>query len=100
MLQKVLQEVKSVQGPINLNDLAHKLDIDRSALEGMIQFWVRKGRLKNDQLEPEPTHEMCSSASCSSSCSGPKDCPFVMTMPRTYSLTLRKSTGLPNNLKR
>ncbi len=85
MLQQVLNEIKAANGVINLNDLAKKLGIDRSALDGMIQFWVRKGRLKEDDINSEMP-DACTSTACSSSCSGPKECPFVMTMPRTYSL--------------
>jgi hypothetical protein len=90
MLQQVLQEVKSAQGPINLNELAHKLGVERSALDGMIQFWVRKGRLKDDDLQPDvsPDTEHCPSCHIGATCSGPKSCPFVMTMPKTYSLNL------------
>ena len=90
MLQQVLQEVKSTRGPVNLNELAHKLGVERSALDGMVQFWVRKGRLKDDDLQsdPSPDAEHCPSCSVASTCSGPKGCPFVMTMPKTYSLNL------------
>ncbi len=88
MLQQVLQEVESAPGAVNLNDLARKLGIERSALDGIIQFWVRKGRLRDDELEAETSPDTCSSGTCKNSCPGPKDCSFVMTMPRTYSLIL------------
>jgi len=90
MLQQVLQEIKQAQGPVNLNDLARKLGVERSALEGMIQFWVRKGRLTDDILEAETPHDVCESM-CSNSCPGPSKCAFVMSMPRTYSLRLDDS---------
>lgn len=86
MLQQVLQAVKSAQGPVNLNDLARKLGVERSALDGMIQFWVRKGRLRDDDIQPDTPSEGCSCSS-TSSCPGPKACPFVLTMPKTYSLS-------------
>lgn len=88
MLHRVLQEIEAAPGSINLNELSRKLSIERSALDGMIAYWVRKGRLKNDINE----QAACSLASCSSgkSCGSPQGCPFVMQMPQTY--TLRKPT--------
>jgi len=85
MLNQVLSEIELSKNGLNLNELSHKLDIDRSALSGMIQFWVRKGRLVDDDMEEAET---CSIAggSCGASCSGTDSCAFVMEMPRSYSL--------------
>ena len=91
MLQQVLEELKTAKGPVSLDALAHKLGVERSALEGMIQFWIRKGRIKDDILESESPHDVCESVCSTSSCSGPKNCTFVMSMPRTYSLKLDDS---------
>jgi hypothetical protein len=87
MLQRVLREIEASQGTINLNDLAHKLGVERSALAGMIEFWIRKGRLKVDDWEFETVCGTCSGAACGGSYPGPQGCPFVMKMPRTFSLT-------------
>ena len=88
MLQRVLREIEASQGTVSLNDLAHKLGIERSALAGMIEFWIRKGRLKVDDWEElEAICGMCSGAACGGSYPGPQGCPFVMKMPRTFSLT-------------
>lgn len=86
MLEQVLREIEASQGTINLNDLAYKLGLERSALAGMIEFWIRKGRLKVDDWELEEFCEMCSGAACGGSYQGPQGCPFVMKMPRTFSL--------------
>ncbi len=87
MLHQVLQAIESAPGAVNLNELSQKLNIERSALDGMIQFWVRKGRLKDDS---QPAQSSCCSttSSCGHSCSGAQECPFVMKLPRTYSITL------------
>jgi hypothetical protein len=96
MLTQILTEIKSAQGPINLNELAIKLGIERSALDGMIQFWVRKGRLKDDDLvDPAAPHPECATGSCRSTCPGSTVCPFVMTMPRTFSLALELEPKAP-----
>ena len=82
MLYQVLQEVEAAQGPLDLNELSRRLDVNRGTLDGMIQFWVRKGRLVDDLNESD---SVCATGSCSG-CSGPQGCPYTMTMPRTYSL--------------
>ncbi|PDW02810.1 FeoC-like transcriptional regulator [Candidatus Viridilinea mediisalina] len=46
MLHQVLHAFESADGPLALDDLSRQLGIERSALEGMIAFWVRKGRLQ------------------------------------------------------
>ena len=85
MLKQVLHEIESAQGPVNLDALGRKLNIDRGALDGMIQFWVRKGRL---QLEGQPNTETAAvcGGSCRTACAGPQSCPFVVHLPLTYSL--------------
>lgn len=90
MLTQVLLEIESAQNSLNLNELSHKLDIDRSALDGMIQFWVRKGRLRDDDAELAAVMNACSPPSCGSSCTGKAVCPFVAKMPKTYSIPAQK----------
>ncbi|MBT3322921.1 MAG: hypothetical protein HN392_11620 [Anaerolineae bacterium] len=87
MLKKVLIEIENSKNGLNLNELSHKLNLDRSALNGMIEFWVQKGRLVDDDAE----EAISCSSSCGSSCSSDDGlgCSFVMEMPKTYSL--RKS---------
>ena len=88
MLQQVLQEIKAANGPINLNELARRLNVERSALDGMIQFWLRKGRLQETDIYTDVPADICSGGTCN--CSGPKSCPFVMAMPRSYAVKLRE----------
>jgi len=85
MLRQVLHEIEAAQGPLDLNELSRRLDVDRGALEGMVQFWVRKGRLIDDVAVAE-TAAVCAVGHCGGSCAGPRDCPFPMKMPRTFSL--------------
>ncbi len=84
MLWKVLQEVEAAQGLLDLNELSRRLDIDRSALDGMIQFWVRKGRLVDD-AGAGPVTVACAGHGCGGCASG-QSCPFTMKLPRTISL--------------
>jgi len=89
MLWQILREVEAAQGPLDLNELSRRLGVERGALDGMIQFWVRKGRLVDDLAAAEGV--VCAAGSCSSGCGGPQGCPFAMKMPRTYSLKLHDS---------
>jgi len=82
MLHQVLQAFEAACEPLNLNDLAAQLQLDPGALEGMIGYWIRKGRLK----------EIQSSGSCGCDSSGPSGstggecCSFTGKMPRTIML--------------
>lgn len=79
MLQQVLNEIETAREPLSVAAMARKLAIDESALEGMIGFWVRKGRIKPGQV----ADQSCSSGSCGS-CAGATGCPFAGTAPRTF----------------
>lgn len=89
MLHQVLNEIESARGTISLRALALKLNIEESALEGMLSFWVRKGRLKADEvfgdLDGAP---VCQSSGCSG-CAGVTQCPFVVQTPRVYEVKLK-----------
>jgi hypothetical protein len=49
MLHRVLSELESAEGAVDLGEMAQRLGVERTALEGMIEFWVRKGRLRSDR---------------------------------------------------
>ena len=83
MLKTVLQAIESSKGPVHVAELSQRLGIERSALEGMIDYWVRKGRLYDSQgmaCSPSAGH-------CSGSCTGAASCAFVAKMPKMYELT-------------
>jgi hypothetical protein len=87
MLRQVLHEVESARGAIRVDEISQRLGIERGVVEDMIQFWVRKGRLQMDEdatMAAAPA--ACATGSCGGSCPGPQGCPFIMKMPRTYSL--------------
>jgi hypothetical protein len=86
MLRKVLDEVETARAPLDLNELSRRLDLDRSVLDGMIQFWVRKGRLVDDTAGAGQAAAVCATHGCGGNCPGPQGCPFTMKMPRMISL--------------
>jgi hypothetical protein len=64
MLSKILKEFKKTEGPLNLNELGRRLDIERSALEGMLQLLVRKGRLREIGLGTDTCVHCAGHLSC------------------------------------
>ncbi|HQY90066.1 MAG: FeoC-like transcriptional regulator [Caldilinea sp.] len=86
MLWKILHEIEAAQGPLDLNELSRRLDVDRSVLDGMIQFWVRKGRLVDDASVAGQATTVCASHTCGRNCPSSPACPFTMKLPRTISL--------------
>lgn len=82
MLHQVLHALETAQGPVRLDELSRALGIEPSALEGMIAYWVRKGRLK------DASAAACSNG-CGGACGGTASCAFVTKMPRTITLTPR-----------
>jgi len=82
MLREVLHAIESADGPVHVAALSQQLGIERTALEGMIEYWVRRGRLQ----ERAPAELLCapSAGHCGSTCAGAAGCPFVARMPKSY----------------
>lgn len=90
MLRTVLQAIESADGPVHLGALSQQLGIERSALEGMIAYWVQKGRLQSvddkGACSDQPGH-------CGAGCGGSHSCNFVARMPKSYALQLTIPTA-------
>lgn len=84
MLKQVLAELENATQPLSLSELSQRLQIEPSALAGMLDFWVRKGRLQ--VLESGDETSICPPDMCGGSCGGPQDCPFTVNLPRSYAL--------------
>jgi hypothetical protein len=83
MLQRVLEAFEAADGPRSLDDLSRELGIERGALDGMIAFWVRKGRLRESS-------GACGEARPDCSCGEhPGGCSFDRATGRTITLTPR-----------
>ncbi|MFQ3662600.1 MAG: FeoC-like transcriptional regulator [Chloroflexaceae bacterium] len=79
MLYQVLEALETATGPVSLDELSRQLKIESGALEAMIAFWVRKGRLRSGV-----------GAACGGACArcGPQAeaCVFNAGAPRTIAL--------------
>jgi DNA-binding IclR family transcriptional regulator len=64
VLSRILKEFEKAAVPMDLNELARSLDIERSALEGMLGLLVRQGKLR----EIRPGSESCAHCASRLSC--------------------------------
>jgi hypothetical protein len=87
MLRRILREFEAAPDGMSIDQLSHRLGVERGALEGMIDYLVRKGRLQDDKATSAAL--ICSPEGCAS-CPGARKCPFVMETPRTFSLPDRE----------
>ena len=87
MLREVLQAIETADGPVHVGALSQQLQIDRSALEGMIDYWVRKGRLQASRT----ADSVCAPTAghCGGGCTGAAVCPFIARMPKSYIIELK-----------
>lgn len=74
-LRQVLEQFEQSQGSVSLPHMARTLGIERGTLQNMIDYWVRKGKLREVGAQSCAT---CGSAS---------GCPFIVTLPRCYELS-------------
>lgn len=85
MLERLLSTIRKANGPISFDDLSSLLQVERSALEPMVDLLVRKGLLAEwSDAQPDVA---CGGGACGTSCSGVQGCPFVVGgMPRTLQV--------------
>ena len=84
-LSQVLTAFENNRGPLTMNQIAHNLGISQARLEGMIQYWVRKGKLRQAQTVTD----------CGTCGRGEGDCPFTIELPRTYELVTEDTLTIP-----
>ena len=88
MLHAILHELQIATEPLTLRQLSLRLGVQESALEGMLQFWEAKGRLRLEKgWGGETQVGLCASRMCFRKCSGPDACPLVMKASSRYRLT-------------
>ncbi|OAN45129.1 hypothetical protein A6A03_15540 [Chloroflexus islandicus] len=81
MLYQILEILEQAEQPLSLAELSQRLQIEPSALEGMIAFWVRKGRLRDTAVLG------CGGGGAGCTCHAyPQGCPFRSAGPRMITL--------------
>jgi hypothetical protein len=83
-LSQVLAAFEENVGPVTLSQIARDLDVSQGRLEGMIQYWVRKGKLR----ETRPFTDC-------GTCGRGEGCPFVVELPRSYELAGEDDLTIP-----
>lgn len=82
-LRQVLNHFEQQSGAVSLSRMARDLELEPPMLQEMINYWVRKGRLR----------QVCDSA-CTT-CSGAQGCPFVYALPVVYELVTAPAETAP-----
>ncbi|MCK4598939.1 hypothetical protein KAU37_03835 [Candidatus Bipolaricaulota bacterium] len=67
MLSRIREAFEKAVGPLDLNELSHRLGVEQSALDGMLEFLVRKGKLREIGLATEACTHCGSRLSCAQS---------------------------------
>jgi hypothetical protein len=80
-LRQVLEHFEQSQEAVSLPQMEHILGIERTTLQNMIDYWVRKGKLRE-----------VSALNCTT-CGSASRCPFVVALPRCYELVSVDSCG-------
>lgn len=75
-LREVLNRFADQSEPISVNRMARDMGLEPGVLHGMIDYWVRKGKLR----EVNSTTQSCTTCGIKSAC------PFIVALPRYYEL--------------
>ena len=86
ILDRLLDELRAAKGPISAVELARRLDVSPSALDGMVSVLVSTGRLAGDQIQSDTF--ACSGLACGTTCVGIDECAFVVSVPTTVALVV------------
>lgn len=76
LTRQVLNYFEQTEEAISLNALAKQLDITRGTLEGILNYWVRKGKLREITVDKN----VCNT------CGVQNGCPFITALPRYYEV--------------
>jgi hypothetical protein len=88
ILDRLLDELHAVNGPVTASALASRIGVSDSALDGMLGVLVTLGKLEGN---PEMSGEglvACSGTACGTACVGLDTCPFIVDVPEVFSLVL------------
>ena len=78
-LSSLLTKIEESSGAFSIQALARELDLTPERVESMLEYWVRKGRIRATEESKD-----CGSCGLNS------NCPYILKLPQTYELV---STG-------
>ena len=73
-LRQVLDQFDHQDGSLSLGQIARELALEPAMLQEMLDYWVRKGKLRRSDCCPTG----CGTCHCGD------HCPFVVTLPQVY----------------
>lgn len=73
-LREVLNQFEAQHEPVSVRAMAHQMNLNPNVLQGMIDYWVRKGKLRIASSGGESCH----------TCGIKGACPFVVNLPHYY----------------
>ena len=86
-LRRLADEMAAANGPVSRSDLAQRIGVERTALDGMLETLQRKQLV----LQPfDPSDSTACPTTCNTTCAGLADCPFVVALPRRIVLRSRR----------
>ncbi len=85
MLKDILLFMKDHPDAISLEGLSQRLDVEESALSGMLETLQQMGKIKRSDDSGFNGDDACDSIRCNT-CSGVKSCPFLGRFPSSYTL--------------
>ena len=95
VLDTLLTELRAVRGPIRSADLAERVGVSESALSGMIDVLVAKGRLSPAEDPGAGEAVACSGGACGTACVGLDQCAFIANVPAAYALIINAAVDMP-----
>jgi hypothetical protein len=76
-LGQLLDCFENASGGLSLPALARQLDLSRGQAENLVDFWVRRGRIRAVDQQPD----------CAA-CGDQNGCPYLVETPRYYEIVL------------
>ena len=87
ILDQLVQEIRKAEGPVRSADLARRLGIASSALDGMLAVLVANGTLAPGSTGSGDAMT-CTGTACGGTCVGVDECVFITSAPRTHHLVI------------
>jgi hypothetical protein len=95
VLDQLVDELRNERGPIRSSDLARRIGVSESALDGMIGVLTAKGVLSAPSDSTLGESVTCSGVACGLTCVGLDECPFIVVLPTSYTLAEDTPVLLP-----
>ena len=88
VLDQLVDELRTERGPIRSSELARRIGVSESALDGMIGVLTAKGMLSASSGVTDGEAIACSGVACGATCVGLDACPFIANVPNSYTLVV------------